>query len=198
MLKDELSQSHTKVDSPEKHKNYHESSVAHVQALEQTILKLKRVIEKLQVENKYLKGNSSRHCSSASVTTASYMSQNDRKKEEIFEKLRIEHEKLQKVHAEALSKISALKIELELLQSQSGINVSCPHCSRNDDFATQDIDLIRQQLQQKTALLEKAKIILQRAAGKEKLLIEKINYYKKRVLEFEGNPIISEENSSGS
>lgn len=125
------------------------------------------------------------------------MSQNDRKKEEIFEKLKIEHEKLQKVHAEAISKNSALKIELELLQAQSAINVSCPHCSSKnlDDFATQDIDVIRQQLQQKTALLEKAKIILQRAAGKEKHLIEKINYYKKRVLEFEGVAIISEENS---
>lgn len=199
MLKDELSQSHTaKVDSPEKHKNYHESSIAHVQALEQTIYKLKRVIEKLQVDNKYLKGNSSRQCTSASVTTASYMSQNDRKKEEIFEKLKVDYEKLQKVHAESLSKISALKIELELLQAQSAINVSCPHCSRKnhlDDFATQDIDVIRQQLQQKTALLEKAKIILQRAAGKEKLLIEKINYYKKRVLDLEGVAVISEENS---
>lgn len=191
ILKDELAQSHAKVDSPEKHK-HHEPSVAHIQALEQTILKLKRIVEKLQVENKYLKGTSTRH-----ISTATYMSQNDRKKEEIFEKLKTEHEKLQKTHADSLSKISAMQIELELLQAQTAINVSCPHCSRKnfEDIPSQDIDVLHQQLQQKTALLEKAKILLQRAAGKEKVLNEKVNYLKKRVSELEGVPFISEENS---
>lgn len=169
-----------------------------MQAMEQTILKLKRVVEKLQVENKYLKGNSTRQHSSSStnITTAAYMSQNDRKKEETFEKLKSDYEKLQKNYADALNKISALQIELELSQAQS-INVSCPHCNKKnlDELATQDFDVLQQQLQQKTALLDRARILLQRAAGKEKHLIEKINYLKKRVSELEGVPIISEENS---
>lgn len=197
-MKDEISQAHAKVDSPEKHKSHHhENTMAHVHAMEQTILKLKSVVEKLQVENKYLKGKSLKSSSTTNITTASYMSQNDRKKEEIFEKLKIEHEKLQKNYAEALDKISAFQIELELLQAQTAINISCPHCSKKslDELATQDIDVLRQQLQQKSALLERARILLQRAAGKEKLLIEKINYLKKRVSELEGVPFISEENS---
>lgn len=196
MLKDEIAQAHVKVDSPEKHKPQHEaSSTAHVHAMEQTILKLKRVVEKLQVENKYLKGNSSRQgTATTNISTATYMSQNDRKKEEIFEKLKCDYEKLQKSHTELVGKISAMQIELELSQAQS-INVSCPHCNNVDELATQDIDVLRQQLQQKTALLERARILLQRAAGKEKHLVEKINYLKKRVSELEGVPIISEENS---
>lgn len=194
MLKDEIAQAHAKVDSPEKHK--HESSVSHLQAMEQTILKLKRVVEKLQVENKYLKGNSSRHHGSPAITTAAYMSQNDRKKEETFEKLKSDYEKLQKNYADALNKISALQIELELSQAQS-INVSCPHCNKKnlDDLPTQDIDVLQQQLQNKSALLDRARILLQRAAGKEKHLVERINYLKKRVSELEGVPFISEENS---
>lgn len=172
--------------------------MAHLQAMEQTILKLKRVVEKLQVENKYLKGTSTRHhgSSTSAITTAVYMSQNDRKKEETFEKLKSEHDKLQKNYADALNKISALQIELELSQAQS-INVSCPHCNKKmlDELPTQDIDVLQQQLQQKTALLDRARILLQRAAGKEKHLTEKINYLKKRVSELEGVPFISEENS---
>lgn len=193
VLKDEISQAHAKGNSPERHK--HEPSVAQLQAMEQTILKLKRVVEKLQAENKYLKGNSSRS-STSSITTVAYMSQNDRKKEETFEKLKSEHEKLQKNLADALTKISALQIELELSQAQS-INVSCPHCNKQnlDELATQDFDVLQQQLQQKTALLDRARILLQRAAGKEKHLVEKINYLKKRVSELEGVPIISEETS---
>lgn len=169
-----------------------------MQSLEQTVLKLKRVVEKLQVENKYLKGTSTRHGGSttSSITTVAYMSQNDRKKEETFEKLKSDYEKLQKNYADSLNRISALQIELELCQAQS-INVSCPHCNNKslDDLATQDIDVLQQQLQQKSALLEKARILLQRAAGKEKHLVEKINYLKKRVSMLEGVPIISEENS---
>lgn len=193
MLKDEIAQAHARVDSPEKHKQ--EPSVAQINAMEQTILKLKRVVEKLQVENKYLKGNSTRHTTSTNITTATYMSQNDRKKEEIFEKLKSEYDKLQKSYAEALNKISALQIELDLSQAQS-ITVSCPHCNKNlEELATQDADVLQQQLQQKMALLERARLLLQRAAGKEKLLVEKINYLKKRVSELEGVPFISEENS---
>jgi predicted RNase H-like nuclease (RuvC/YqgF family) len=197
VLKDEIAQAHAKVDLPEKHK-HHEPSVAQLQAMEQTILKLKRVVEKLQVENKYLKGNSTRShgSSTSSITTAAYMSQNDRKKEETFEKLKSDYEKLQKNYADALNKISALQIELELSQAQS-INVSCPHCNKKnlDELPTQDIDVLQQQLQQKTALLDRARLLLQRAAGKEKHLVEKINYLKKRVSELEGVPFISEENS---
>lgn len=163
--------------------------------MEQTILTLKRVIEKLKVDNKYLKDAKSGSSSSSVPSTASYMSQTDRKKEELFEKLKIENEKLQKNYRETLGKISALEIELQLSQAQS-ITVSCPHCNRNlSEMATQDADVLSQQLQQKSALLEKAKTLLTRAAAKEKHLREQIFYLKKRVCDLEGVPVISEENS---
>lgn len=161
--------------------------------MEQTILTLKRVIEKLKVENKYLKD--SKNGSSSAPSTASYMAQTDRKKEEVFEKLKNENEKLQKNYNEMLGKISSLEIELQLSQAQA-INVSCPHCNRNfGEMATQDADVLSQHLQQKTVLLEKAKTLLTRAAAKEKHLRDQIFHLKKRVCDLEGVPVISEENS---
>lgn len=179
------------IERSSKHHDHHHTPQC--QAMEQTILTLKRVIEKLRVENKNLKD--SKLSSSSVPSTAAYMSQTDRKKEELFEKLKIEHEKLQKSNNDTLGKISSLEIELQLSQAQS-INVSCPHCNRNfGEMATQDADVLSQQLQQKSALLEKAKTLLTRAAAKEKHLREQIFYLKKRVCDLEGVPVISEENS---
>lgn len=181
---------------PEKSSKHHHDhhTTQQYQAMEQTILTLKRVIEKLKAENKYLKD--SKPTSSTSVpSTAAYMSQTDRKKEELFEKLKMEHEKLQKSHNDTLVKISSVEIDLQLSQAQS-INVSCPHCNRNfAEMAAQDADVLSQQLLQKSALLEKAKTLLTRAAAKEKHLREQIFYLKKRVCDLEGVPVISEENS---
>lgn len=164
--------------------------------MEQTILTLKRVIEKLKVENKFLKDSKSGSSSlSSAPSTSSYMSSTDRKKEELFEKLKNENDKLQKSCNEQLGKISSLEIELQLTQAQA-INVSCPHCNRNfGEMATQDADVLSQQLQQKSSLLEKAKMLLTRAAAKEKHLREQIFLLKKRVCELEGVAVISEENS---
>lgn len=194
MLKDELAQAHAKFGIPaEKSSKHHDHHSAQHKAMEQAILTLKRVIEKLKAENKYLKD--SKAGSSSVPTTATYMSQTDRKKEELFEKLKIEHEKLQKSYDDTLGKVSALEIELQLSQSLS-INVSCPHCNNNlSEMASQDADVLSQQLQQKTALLEKAKTLLTRAAAKEKHLREQIFYLKKRVCDLEGLTVISEENS---
>jgi centrosomal protein CEP290 len=154
VLKDELSQAHAKMGLPNEkpHKNHHHGQQ---HEMEQTILTLKRCIEKLKVENKYLKD--SKQSASAVPSTASYMSQTDRKKEELFEKLKNENEKIQKKYNDLLSKISSLEIELQLSQVQQ-INVSCPHCNRNfEEMAAQDADVLKEQLQQKMTLLDKAK-----------------------------------------
>lgn len=194
VLKDELAQSHAKLGMPHEKLPKHDHHCA--SQMEQTILTLRRVIEKLKVENKYLKD--SKGGSSSVPSTANYMIQSDRKKEELFEKLKNENEKLQTNYNETLIKISSLEVELQLSQTQS-INVSCPHCNRNfSEMATQDADVLSQQLQQKTALLEKAKTLLTRAAAKEKHLREQIFYLKKRVCDLEGVPVISEENSESS
>lgn len=191
ILKDELAKSHISNGSDKS--KHSDSSSSKVHAMEQTILNLKLIIEKLQAENKYLRN--SKHAA-AVPQTSTYMSQSDRKKEEIFERLKIDYEKLQKNHNEVVRKCSQLQIELELTQSQI-ISASCPHCNRKDmdELATQDIDALREQLQQKVQLLEKAKSLLVRAAAKEKHLRESIANLKKKVCDLEGVPVISEENS---
>lgn len=173
--------------------------------MEQTILNLKLIVEKLQAENKYVRNNKQHGAggtvsiSSSIPLTTAYMSASDRKKEEVYEKLKIDYEKLRRSHKEVLSKSSALQIELELSQSQA-ISASCPHCSRKsmDEMATQDFDSLKEQLQQKTSLLEKAKTLLNRAAAREKQLRETIANLKKKICELEGVPVISEENSETS
>lgn len=191
ILKDELAQSHAS-SMPEKLKQ-NDSSVGKLHAMEQTILNLKLIIEKLQAENKYLR--STKHPPSV-PSTPTYMKQSDRKKEEVFEKIKTEYENLQKSHKEALDKISSMQIELELSLTKT-ISASCPHCDRKslDDYATQDVDALKQQLQQKTAILEKAKSLLTRAAAREKQLRERINQLRKKCSALEGVPDISEENS---
>ncbi|CAO1401032.1 unnamed protein product [Diamesa serratosioi] len=201
VLKDELAQAHVQIGVRDGCSKQSGSESNH--SMEQTILTMKRMIEKLRAENKYLKevksGSPAHSSSSSSATsTATYMNQTDRKKEELYGKLKMENEKLQKKFNEALDKISSLQIELELQQTTQGINVSCPHCTGKNlsELAAQgDADVLSQQLQQKSMLLDKAKMLLTRAAAKEKHLREQIHYMKKRVCELEGVPVISEENS---
>lgn len=183
VLKDELAQAHGQIgvgDGGPKHGNSENSN----HQMEQTILTMKRVVEKLRAENKYLKevksgssANSSSSSSAAVASTATYMNQTDRKKEELYGMLKMENEKMQKKFNEALDKISSLQIELELQQTQQGINVSCPHCTGKNlsELAAQgDADVLSQQLQQKSMLLDKAKMLLTRAAAKEKHLREQV------------------------
>jgi centrosomal protein CEP290 len=189
VLKEELASAHAKHGAvlETKHPTDYQSQQ---HAMEQTILTLKRVIEKLRVENKFLKVSKA-----SSSSTVNYMSQNDQKKEEIFEKHKNEYEKLKKTYNEMLDKVSSLEIELQLQQAQA-VTISCPHCNENlSEMAAKDADVLSQQLQQKTVLLEKAKTLLTRAAAKEKHLREQIFYLKKRVCDLEGVPVISEENS---
>ena len=182
VLKDELAQAHGQAgvrDGGSKHGSSESSN----HPMEQTILTMKRVVEKLRAENKYLKevkSGSPAHSSSSSsaaTSTATYMNQTDRKKEELYGKLKMENEKMQKKFNEALDKISSLQIESELQQTQQGINVSCPHCTGKNisELAAQgDADVLSQQLQQKSMLLDKAKMLLTRAAAKEKHLREQV------------------------
>ena len=184
VLKDELAQAHGQIGVRDGGSKHGSSESNH--PMEQTILTMKRLIEKLRAENKYLKelktGSPSHHSSSSSsgaaTSTATYMSQTDRKKEELYGKLKMENEKMQKKFNESLDKISSLQIELELQQTQHGVNISCPHCTGKNisQLAAQgDADVLSQQLQHKSMLLDKAKMLLTRAAAKEKHLREQVS-----------------------
>lgn len=160
------------------------SATSHsVHQMEQTILTLRRVIEKLKAENKYLKD-------SKPSTSSSYQKEDNSAQK--YEKLKTECERLQKIHHETLEKMAAIQVELELQQANSNLT-SCPHCN-NPNLSEQEENSvsIKDQLQQKSQLLEKAKILLTRAAAKERHLREQIAYLKRRCCELQNVPVIEE------
>jgi uncharacterized membrane protein YccC len=194
VLKDEISVAHSKsCDINDKHCKHDHSKINEMQ---QTILSLKRLVERLKSENKHLKDSKS--SVSSSVLPSSSSSTIHNKKDESFEKLKSDYEKLKKMNNELVTRTSALEVELQLTQSQS-ITYSCPHCNKNlGEMASQDADVLSQQLLHKNQLLEKAKSLLTRSAAKEKQLRSQIEFLKKRISQLEGVPIISEENSESS
>lgn len=148
--------------------------------LEQTVIALRRVVEKLKVENKQLKEN--KPCP---MTTA-----NDRKSaqgmvsKESYERLQKEHDKLQQNYTEALNRVAALQVEVELLSS-----VTCPRCHPREGASQEsEPDL----LEKKTQLLEKAKILLSRAAAKERYLKEQIALLRRKCSDLQNVPVIDE------
>lgn len=183
MLKDELAQCHASTICKNCKASGDSSATGHsVHQMEQTILTLRRVIEKLKAENKYMKD-------SKPSTSSSYQKDDIAQK---YEKLKLECERLQKIHHETLEKMAAIQVELELQQANSNLT-SCPHCN-NPNLSGQEESAvsIRDQLQQKSQLLEKAKILLTRAAAKERHLKEQIDYLKRRCCELQNVPVIEE------
>lgn len=140
----------------------------------QTILALKRLVERLKVENKSLK--------EGKVPSKESMSK------ESFEKLKAEYEKMQNLHAEALARVSSLEIELDL-HARAKVEGSGRDSTVD---ALEDAAAIREKLQQRTDLLEKAKLLLTRAAAKEKNLREQIIFWKRKCSELQNVPFIEE------
>lgn len=96
----------------------------------------------------------------------------------MYDKLRNEFEKLQQLYSDSLDKMSALQIELEIQ------NITCAKCKtrieKHDQIGHASVDLvnelqsIKEKLIQKSQLLEKAKILLTRAAAKERNFREQV------------------------
>ncbi|XP_055627990.1 centrosomal protein cep290 isoform X2 [Toxorhynchites rutilus septentrionalis] len=163
--------------------------------LEQTVLALRRVVEKLKVENKQLMEGklltprSSKDGGKTGVTDVT---------KENFDRLKKEHEKLQQSYSEALNRVAALQLEIELLSS-----ASCPRCNVQNsrrgstDEAEQSEeqfkgDELKEQLENKSQLLEKAKILLTRAAAKERYLKEQISLLRRKCSDLQNVPVIDE------
>nr|XP_029732494.1 centrosomal protein cep290 [Aedes albopictus] len=148
--------------------------------LEQTVIALRRVVEKLKVENKQLKENKAYSSGVA----------NDRKSalgvtKESYDRLQKEYDKLQQNYTEALNRVAALQVEVELLSS-----VTCSRCHPREGAAQEpeQPDL----LEKKTQLLEKAKILLSRAAAKERYLKEQIALLRRKCSDLQNVPVIDE------
>ncbi|KAI8039025.1 hypothetical protein M5D96_007740 [Drosophila gunungcola] len=139
------------------------------QSAEQTILSLRNLVEKLRSENKFLKdGRRSTESRSSTDSTPA------------------EATRLQQQNAEALEKITALQQELQK-------RTKCSQCGgRSKDAANEELKFIKEQLLKKTQLLQKAKVLLTRAAAKEKVLREQLALWKRKCSELQNVPVIDE------
>ncbi|XP_030372210.1 centrosomal protein cep290 [Scaptodrosophila lebanonensis] len=143
------------------------------QSAEHTILSLRNLVEKLRSENKFLKdGRRSTESRSSTDSSASGSA--------------LELARIQQLHAEALEKISALQMELNQRNK-------CSQCSgRSKDATNEELKYIKEQLVKKTQLLQKAKVLLTRAAAKEKVLKEQLALWKRKCSELQNVPVIDE------
>ncbi|XP_017472224.1 PREDICTED: centrosomal protein of 290 kDa [Rhagoletis zephyria] len=135
---------------------------------EQTILSLRGIVEKLRAENKFLK-DGRRACESRNIN----------------ETTNADVSKLQKLYAESLDKIAFLQVEL------NG-KTKCRACGRADTHVNDEMSFIKEQLSKKTQLLQKAKVLLTRAAAKEKVLKEQLLLWKRKCSELQNVPVIDE------
>ncbi|CAH0553139.1 unnamed protein product [Brassicogethes aeneus] len=130
--------------------------------LERTVFILKRVIEKLQVENKRLingKMPNSERTSSA-------------------DKFRRDNLRLRQQYGEAIEKVTLL--EKELADCNDKIkSFSKKPVSDIVKALSEELSNVRKELKEKSLLLERVKILLQRAAAKEKSLLQEIANMRK-------------------
>ncbi|KAJ8982775.1 hypothetical protein NQ317_018187 [Molorchus minor] len=125
------------------------SDLKKVSELERTVFMLKRVVEKLQAENKRLVTGKRPIADRASSA----------------DKVKRDYARLKEQHEVCLKKLSQLEEETK--------NSSRPE---NDNFVALSNELadVKDQLEQKSHLLDKVKILLHRAATKEKALLHEI------------------------
>ncbi|KAH1009795.1 hypothetical protein HUJ04_002101 [Dendroctonus ponderosae] len=125
-----------------------------VSQLERTVFILKRVVEKLQVENKRLLSGK-RPLSERSPSA---------------DKLRRDHIRLKEQHTDSLQKIQTLEAHLQAAKKLSKSRME----SAEVEQLKAQLDEVKKQLAQKAHLLEKVKSLLHAAAAKEKRLLEEI------------------------
>ncbi|XP_031338487.1 centrosomal protein of 290 kDa isoform X2 [Photinus pyralis] len=130
-----------------------------ISELERTVFVLKRVVEKLQAENKRL-GSSGKICN-----TSDRMG---------YEKLRLDYNRLKEQYAERIQEISKLE---ELLKSTNKkiTLLEQRELSKEVNTLADEMSRVKAELAHKSQLLDKIKVLLQRAASKEKSLLEETN-----------------------
>ncbi|CAG9857013.1 unnamed protein product [Phyllotreta striolata] len=120
--------------------------------LERTVFVLKRVVEKLQIENKRLV-NGKRPLIDKSPA---------------MEKLKRDYLRLKEQHAQCSKKTS--RLEMRDAESKKSSN--------REEELSKELDEVKEQLELKSGLLDKVKILLHRAAAKEKSLMQEISELK--------------------
>jgi predicted nucleic acid-binding Zn-ribbon protein len=86
-----------------------------------------------------------------------------------------EKKQLQKQYLEAMQRVSQLETKLDKANAQTRLLEDKLKAVQEDNACSDmsELQLVRAQLVHKTQLLDKVKILLQRAAAKEKMLHEK-------------------------
>ncbi|XP_058456940.1 centrosomal protein cep290 [Malaya genurostris] len=158
--------------------------------LEQTVIALRRVVEKLKVDNKQLK-ETKVNAGVRSIDKTSMATSN-----EDYDRLKREYDKLQQNYTEAINRVAALQVEVELLSS-----ANCPRCYPKEEKQDlpegtaedkQKCEELKESLEKKTQLLEKAKLLLTRAAAKERYLKEQISLLRRKCSDLQNVPVIDE------
>ncbi|XP_069705746.1 centrosomal protein of 290 kDa isoform X2 [Periplaneta americana] len=127
--------------------------------LERTVIAMKRVVEKLQQENKRL-------LSAKKNSTAERKSSADKLKAEL-RVMQAEKKTLQEHFLESTERVKQLMEDLD----KASVQIRLLQAQQDD---TSELNLVRAQLVHKNQLLEKVKVLLQRAAAKEKILRDKV------------------------
>lgn len=194
-MKNELIRAKTGLDVT---KEALQAEISKNEQLEKTIVTLRNMVDKLSSE---VRPRSGKNVASTSKSSQSQLEEKSDKRStvshEMYETLQTEFNKMQKSYTQLTEKLSSMQIELQL---QTGM---CSQCggrryssSSSSDGIEDDQELeikrVRSKLGEKSRLLEKAKILLTRAAAKEKNLREQIAYLRRRCSELQNVPVIEE------
>ncbi|GJQ81528.1 hypothetical protein Trydic_g4890 [Trypoxylus dichotomus] len=125
--------------------------------LERTVFVLKRIVEKLQAENKRLQGGSKMITEKVSDET-----------------LRRDFYRLKEQYGDSIQKVARMEDELAVANNK----IKSLQIKQN---VASELDEVKNQLSQKTELLDKVKVLLHRAAVKEKTLTDEITKLKTMV-----------------
>ncbi|KAF5299147.1 hypothetical protein FQA39_LY02320 [Lamprigera yunnana] len=126
-----------------------------ISQLERTVFVLKRVVEKLQVENKRL------HAAKPCQTSDRYG----------YDKLRMEYSKLKEQYGNRIQEVKRLEEQLKYANNKIS-TLEQRELSKEVSSLASELSTIKMELNHKTELLDKIKVLLHRAAAKEKSLLE--------------------------
>lgn len=145
-----------------------------VSQLERTVFVLKRVVEKLQVENKRLTGGKKplperSVCNHFLFNTklsfnACLQSSAD--------KLRRDNIRLKEQYTESLKKLKDLEVQLQVAKKMQKSQIS----NELTEHLRTQLEEVKGQLFQKTQLLDKVKVLLHTAANREKQLLAEVSF----------------------
>ncbi|KDR21646.1 Centrosomal protein of 290 kDa [Zootermopsis nevadensis] len=157
-------------------KDAEHKSLKSVAEMERTVIAMKRVVEKLQRENRRL-------MSGRKDTVIERESSADKLRTKVTT-VEAEKKELQENYTEVMQKASRLETELDEANNQLRLLEGRLRTERDNAHThTNELQLVKSQLEHKSQLLDKVKVLLRRAAAKEKMLHNKVTALQRLVPE---------------